>query len=170
MNINQKLTELLNTLVDIEKKRRVSQNNLENALENWSIKLKLFQDEASRQSREAAKAKAIQKVEELLARLKKLTTEENDLHQLKESLENKLLIDSNLDEVKNLLIKELESANMKIRWVNDEKKTVYADLDEALRILEDKTKFIEEQKQDIQRLLDEIKSIKIIITQKTEEI
>lgn len=42
MNINQKLTELLNTLVDIEKKRRVSQNNLENALENWSIKLKLF--------------------------------------------------------------------------------------------------------------------------------
>lgn len=59
---------------------------------------------------------------------------------------------------------------MKIRWVNDEKKTVYADLDEALRILEDKTKFIEEQKQDIQRLLDEIKSIKIIITQKTEEI
>lgn len=81
-----------------------------------------------------------------------------------------MLIDSNLDEVKNLLIKELESANMKIRWVNDEKKTVYADLDEALRILEDKTKFIEEQKQDIQRLLDEIKSIKIIITQKTEEI
>lgn len=41
-NINQKLTELLNTLVEIEKKRRVSQNNLENALENWSIKLKLF--------------------------------------------------------------------------------------------------------------------------------
>lgn len=59
---------------------------------------------------------------------------------------------------------------MKIRWVNDEKKTVYADLDEALRILEDKTKFIDEQKQDIQRLLDEIKSIKIVITQKTEEI
>lgn len=54
------------------------------------------------------------------------------------------MIDSNLDEVKNLLIKELESANMKIRWVNDEKKTVYADLDEALRILEDKTKFIDE--------------------------
>lgn len=75
-----------------------------------------------------------------------------------------MLIDSNLDEVKNLLIKELESANMKIRWVNDEKKTVYADLDEALRILEDKTKFIDEQKQDIQRLLDEIKSIKIVIT------
>lgn len=74
------------------------------------------------------------------------------------------MIDSNLDEVKNLLIKELESANMKIRWVNDEKKTVYADLDEALRILEDKTKFIDEQKQDIQRLLDEIKSIKIVIT------
>lgn len=75
--------------------------------------------------------------------MKKISAEENDLHQIRESLENKIYVDSTLDEVKNLLNKELEQINIKIRWANDEKKTVYADLDEALRILEDKTRFIE---------------------------
>lgn len=42
LNINQKIHELIDTLVEIEKKRRTSQFGLENALENWSIKLKLF--------------------------------------------------------------------------------------------------------------------------------
>jgi|JI9StandDraft_1071089.scaffolds.fasta_scaffold85068_2 hypothetical protein len=40
-------------------------------------------------------------------------------------------------------MKELESVNLKIRWVNDEKKTIFADLDEALRILDDKNRFID---------------------------
>lgn len=53
---------------------------------------------------------------------------------------------------------------MKLRWINDEKKTVYADLDEILRILEEKTSFIQSQKEDIQRLLDEIKAIKEVIS------
>lgn len=53
---------------------------------------------------------------------------------------------------------------MKLRWINDEKKTVYADLDEILRILEEKTSFIQSQKEDILRLLDEIKAIKEVIS------
>jgi len=53
---------------------------------------------------------------------------------------------------------------MKLRWINDEKKTVYADLDEILRILGEKTSFIQSQKEDIQRLLDEIKAIKELIS------
>ena len=68
---------------------------------------------------------------------------------IKEELENKILVDGHLDEVRNGLLKELEGVNLKIRWVNDEKKTVEADLDEALRILDDKSKFIEAQKEDI---------------------
>lgn len=59
---------------------------------------------------------------------------------------------------------------MKLRWINDEKKTVYADLDEILRILDDKTWFIQTQKEDIQRLLDEIKAITSVISEKKEEI
>lgn len=60
--------------------------------------------------------------------------------------------------------------NLKIRWINDEKKTVFADLDEALRILEDKNKFIQIQMEDIQSLIEQIESTKILITQKIEEI
>jgi len=77
-----------------------------------------------------------------LAKLKKLSGEENDLTQTKESLENKLYVDVNHDEVWNFINKELESVNLKLRWINDEKKTIMADLDEALRILEDKNRFI----------------------------
>lgn len=47
-----------------------------------------------------------------------------------------------LDDVQEKLSRELNSVSLKIRWVNDEKKTVFADLDEALRILDDKNKFI----------------------------
>ena len=53
---------------------------------------------------------------------------------------------------------------MKLRWINDEKKTVFADLDEALRILEDKNKFIQIQMEDIQSLIEQIESTKILIT------
>ncbi len=77
-----------------------------------------------------------------MAKLKKLSGEENDLTQTKESLENKLYVDVNHDEVWNFINKELESVNLKLRWINDEKKTIMADLDEALRILEDKNRFI----------------------------
>ena len=77
-----------------------------------------------------------------MAKLKKLSGEENDLTQTKESLENKLYVDVNHDEVWSFINKELESVNLKLRWINDEKKTIMADLDEALRILEDKNRFI----------------------------
>lgn len=61
---------MIDTLISIEKKRRDAQNLLENAQENWSTKLKLFQDEASRQSRQAALDKAVKTVEDLIARLR----------------------------------------------------------------------------------------------------
>jgi hypothetical protein len=59
-----------------------------------------------------------------------------------------------LDEVREGISRELESANLKIRWVNDEKKTVFADLDEALKILEEKNRFIQSQMEDITFLLE----------------
>jgi len=54
MNINQKLSDMIQTLLDVEKNRRDGQDSLENALGDWSAKLRLFEDEASRKSREAA--------------------------------------------------------------------------------------------------------------------
>jgi hypothetical protein len=95
-------------------------------------------------------------VEDLITKLKSLDTTLNSTLAIKEDLENKLLIDGLLDETRDSLNRELESVNLKIRWVNDEKKTIIADLDEALRILEDKSRFIAIQKEDIQLLLEQI--------------
>lgn len=91
----------------------------------------------------------MKKVEELLSKLKALEQVRIQTITIKEELETKIQVDSQLDEVREALIRELESVNLKIRWVNDEKKTVMADLDEALRILEDKNKFILLQEGDI---------------------
>ena len=69
-------------------------------------------------------------------------------------METKIYVDTNLDEVREGVQKEYDSVMLKLKWTNDEKRTVFADLDEALRILEDKGKFIEAQKEDIQTLLE----------------
>jgi len=50
MNINSRLSILIKTLLEMESNRRESQNSLENALGDWSAKVKLFEDEASRKS------------------------------------------------------------------------------------------------------------------------
>ncbi len=109
-------------------------------------------------------------VEDILLKLKNLEQVRSQTIQVKEELEAKLLIDGLLDEVREGILKELESVNLKIRWVNDEKKTLFADLDEALRILDEKTKFIELQKEDIKTLLEQIEHTKSLIKEKIEEI
>lgn len=82
-------------------------------------------------------------VEDLIAKLRSLDQTRVQTIAIKEELENKIQVDYLLDETREGILRELESVNLKIRWVNDEKKTVFADLDEALRILEDKNKFIQ---------------------------
>jgi peptidoglycan hydrolase CwlO-like protein len=47
---------------------------------------------------------------------------------------------------------------------------LYADLDDTLRILQDKASFIQAQKEDIQTLLEQIDETKSLITTKIEEI
>ena len=112
-------------------------------MKGWSAKLILFQDEANRQSREAAKAKAMEKVEELLIKLRKINTDLNELNEIKEGLENKIQTDDNRDMVRGALEKELQGVGLKIRWANDEKKNIFNDLETALKILEDKNNFID---------------------------
>ena len=81
-------------------------------------------------------------VEDLIAKLWSLDQTRVQTIAIKEELENKIQVDNLLDETREGILRELESVNLKIRWINDEKKTVFADLDEALRILEDKNRFI----------------------------
>lgn len=63
---------------------------LENAQENWSTKLKLFQDEASKQSWQAALDKAMKAVEDLIAKLRSLDQVRVQIIAIKEDLENKI--------------------------------------------------------------------------------
>lgn len=69
IDLNSKVNTLLRTLLDFYSKRKESAEQLENAQEGWTFKLKLFTDEASRDSREAANAKAIN---EILGQLEKV--------------------------------------------------------------------------------------------------
>ena len=66
-----------------------------------------------------------------------------ELNQIRDNLETKLASDSVLDSVRESLNEELEGVNLKIRWANDEKKKLYADLENAIRLLDDKNAFIE---------------------------
>lgn len=166
MNINQRVTELTDTLVNIEKKRLDSQNTLENGLSGWSAKLKLFQDETSRQSREAAKKKAFAKVEDLLEKLRKVSNDMSELHEIKESLDYKIFTDNNLDEVDSTMEKEMQGVMLKIRWANDEKRSIYNELETALKLLEDKNRFIEAQREDIQALMGDIASDQELLEEK----
>lgn len=115
LNINQKIHELIDTLISMDKKRREAQNLLENAQENWQTKkLKLFEDEASRQSRQNAIDKASKAVEDLINKLRNLDKTKNDVEAIKEDLENKIQVDGILDEVREGLNRELDSTNLKI--------------------------------------------------------
>lgn len=58
---------------------------------------------------------------------------------------------------------------LKIRWANDEKKSLFNDLEEALRILEDKNRFIEAQKNDIEHLNAEIVDLRNLLEEKKRE-
>ena len=143
ININLKLSKLIDILVEIEKKRRESQGHLESGVQSWSAKLKLWDDEAARKSREAARDKANEQIDELLAKLKRGEEDMAELNQIRDNLETKLASDSVLDSVRESLNEELEGVNLKIRWANDEKKKLYADLENAIRLLDDKNAFIE---------------------------
>lgn len=168
-NINKKLTEILQTLIEIEKHRREAQNSLEDACKGWSTKLQLFSHEAARKSREAFRQKAREELEELLSKLRANAENLAELEQQREQLEAKIFVDESLGKANAGLRKELESTNLKIRWANDEKKQIFTDLEAALKILEDKNKFIDAQKADIEALTKEIEDARALLEEKKQE-
>lgn len=149
MIVNQKLIE---ALIELEKIRDGSQDALENGLKGWSAKLKLFEDEIARQSRETAKQKMLIEIEEILEKLRKNSAYLNELEQSKDELETKLYVDGNLDNVTESQKKEVEQINLKIRWANDERKNLLQDLESILKMIEEKNAFIQAQKADLEEL------------------
>jgi chromosome segregation ATPase len=155
-NLNAKLSILIQTLVDVGKYRRTNQNRLENAQEIWSAKLKLFEDEASRMSKENANKKRADEIDNLLHKLDKLNTERNAIAREKDEIEAKLLTDNNSDKVTEKMERELDSLNLKLTWANDEIVKTHGDLQDLIKFLEFKRSFLLDQEEQLTTLRAEI--------------
>ena len=164
-NLNAKLSHLIGVLVDVDKSRRQSQNSLENAQEKWTAKLKLFEDEASRMSRENANKKRAAEVENLLNKLDRLNKERNEIARERDELEAKVVTDGNRDVLNSNLEKELEGLNLKLRWANDEIVKTHNDLTDLLKFLDFKRNYLNDQEEQITTLRTEITEIRTRITE-----
>lgn len=164
-NLNAKLSTLIQTLVDVDKYRRANQNRLENAQEGWSAKLRLFEDEASRMSRENANKKRADEIDNLLHKLDKLNRERNAIARERDEIEAKLLTDNNRDELTQKMEKELDGLNLKLTWANDEIVKTHGDLQDLLKFLEFKRNFLSEQEEQLASLRAEITEVKTKITE-----
>lgn len=153
--MNERLSRLIDTLVVIDSKRRCAQDSLEDGQTNWSIKLRLFLDEASRRSRETAKSKRMQEIEQKIQKIDRLTREIYDLQTEIDRLEARVYTDSNRGVVNAELKKELDGLKLKQRWAEEERNQTYNELEILLQLLRDRD-IREAQRSEIKELLDEI--------------
>ena len=167
--LNGRLSKLIDTLVHVDGKRRTCQETLENAQTNWSVKLQLFIDEASRRSREAAREKRMREIEKQINKIDQLTREIYRLQTEADRLENRLFTDANRDLVHQDLRKELEGISLKRRWAEDERRHSLNELETLLRLLRE-CDIREMQQSEIEQLTIEITEIKVVITRMSEEI
>ena len=158
-NLNAKLSTLIGTLIDVEKTRRTSQNDLENSQENWSYKVRTFLDEAARASRENANVKRAKEVENLLNKLDRLNRERNEIAKKRDEMEAKVVTDRNRDAVNDNYDNELDGLNSKLRWANDEIVRTHNDLQDLLKLLATKRGFITDQEEQIRTLKEELTTI-----------
>jgi uncharacterized coiled-coil protein SlyX len=163
--LNNKLRQLIDRLVVADSKRRGAQDELEDDQTHWSIKLRLFVDEASRRSREVANEKRINEVHSHISKIDKLTREIYDLYNQYEALQARVFTDLNRDEVNQNLHKEMEGIRLKIRWATEERKLTHSELEILLRVLRDED-IREVQESDIQSLKDELNLLRTELREK----
>ena len=169
-NLNVKLSNLITTLVDVDKWRRNNQGNLENGQEGWTAKLKLFEDQAAKMSRDNANKKRADEIENLLNKLDKLNKDRNQVAMERDEMESKLLTDGNKDAIGLSLQKEFDSLTLKVRWASDEIEKTHNELEELLKSVEFKKTFITEQQDIITTITTEITEIRVRITDCTTTI
>jgi chromosome segregation ATPase len=164
-NLNAKLSQLIGTLVDVDKYRRVSQNKLEDSQQSWTAKLSLFEDEANRMSRENANHKRAAEIEKLLNKLDKLNKDSNEIARERDEIDLKLVTDGNRDTLGTNLEREREGLNLKLRWASDEIVKTHSELQELLKFLAFKRGFLSDQEEQIKTLRIEITEVRTRITQ-----
>lgn len=168
-NLNAKLRILIDELLHHDGKRRASQEDLENAQTGWSVKLRLFIDEASRRSRETARQKRVHEIEKNINKIDQLTREIHALHTETERLETKVFTDTHRDITDEELRREIESITLKARWAQDERTHSYQELEKLLQILRE-CDIREFQESEISGLRNEINEIRRILVEKNREI
>lgn len=164
-NLNFKLSLLIGNLINADKYRKEAQGKLENAQEGWTAKLKLFEDEASRMSRESANQKWTVEVENLINKLDKLNRDKNEIARQRDEFDLKVTTDINRDHLIDNLAKEKEKLTLKNRWINDELDKTRNDLSDLLKFLEFKKGFLDDQEEQLKTLRFEIEEIRVKITE-----
>lgn len=71
----------------------------------------------------------------------------NELVGEKERLQNKLSTDTRLDNVSKGILKEIEGANLKLKWANEERDTLRNQMNDALNNAKQKANYIQSQEE-----------------------
>ena len=167
--LNKRLNRLIDTLVTVDSKRREAQDLLENGQTNWSIKLRLFMDEASQRSRETARLKRIQEIEIKINKIDRLTREIYSIRTEIDRFEKKIFTDKNRDTLNNEAKYELDGHMFKLRWAEDQRKQAFEELEYLLQLLKDRD-IRDSQASEITDLLEELQILKRQLEESKETI
>jgi chromosome segregation ATPase len=168
-NLNARLRHLIDTLVNVDVKRKAAQQNLEDGQTKWSIKLRLFLDEASRRSRETAREKRVHEIEKTINKIDNIS---RDIYRLQTELERaeiKLFTDANRELDEKELKNELDGIRLKLRWAEDERRLTFGELETLLSILRE-TNITEMQITEIDELRRQIEEYRKYLSEFRREI
>lgn len=154
MDYENKIMKLVDDLKNAEETRKSTQDKLENAQEQYSTKLKIFSGAA--QDRKREKDNTIARVDNEIQKLKGLQEEINGYQDAIDKLNNRRVSSSNKDTIGAFLEQEKEALHLKIRWASEEKDNCAKDIAEAARLAKEKENELEEQRQTIEKLKEEI--------------
>ena len=163
-NSNSVLRKLFDELILVDRKRMESQENLEWAHKSWSVKTKIFQNNASRRSRETAREKRMQEVDKVISKIDQNSKDFNNIKAQLEKVDQKLFTDTHRDILEAEFKRELEGTRLKVRWAEDERRASYEELQRLLTIMkENDTR--EMQEAEIQELQVQIDEVRVQVNQ-----
>lgn len=116
-------------------------------------------DEASKRSRESARLKRIQEIEQKITKIDRLTREIYDIRTQIDKLENKVFTDKNRDTVTTEFKYEFDGHQFKLRWAEDQRRQAFEELEYLLQLLKDRD-IRDSQRSEITDLLDELENLK----------
>lgn len=160
----RKFTEVNGTLREAEEQRKSHQDALEKAHADLQAKINIFADDLAARQRE--RDDQASKIEGALKMLQEDTATINALLKEIDALDSKRFTDANRDQVSENLNIEREAIENKLKFATDEKNKITNDLKNAISTLDDKHKYVEEQKKRIQSLKAELDKLKKLIEEK----